>query len=210
MIARLGLFLGCLALPLAAQTHAPGTLSNGGVTRASAMVDSVFVDRLVPEARIEGGDWASYLLARLGAGPIPDTLGIQVKVDTSRIEVRGRLQDLPLEARQLLGPLALMVDSTTEVSADVVLQRTGPRVARFWLRGLEVNGFRLPELVLRQMMAQVGRQYPALTASGRDLYVEVPADGIIALDDGALRLAIPNPAAGKPAAGDPPPRTPRP
>lgn len=209
MIARIGLLLACAALPAAAQTHAPGTLSNGGVARASALVDSVFVDRVVPEARIEGGDWASYLLARLGAGPIPDTLGIQVAVDTSRIEVRGRLKDLPAEARQLLGPLALMVDSSTEVAADVVLQRTGPRVARFWLRGLEVNGFPFPELLLRQMMAQVGRQYPALTASGRDLYVEVPPDGIIALDEGAVRLAISTPTGGKPAASDPPPKTPR-
>jgi hypothetical protein len=209
MIGRTLLLVGLVALPLSAQDRALGTLSNAGVVRASAMVDSVFVDRQLRQGRIDGGDWASYLLARLGTGPIPDTLGIEVAVDSAGIEVRGRLDDLPPEARQLLGPLANMVAPSTPIVADVILQRTGPRVARFWLRGLEVNGFRFPELILGQMMAQVGRQYPALTKSGRDLYVEVPADGLISLGDGAVLLAVPAKPAGG-TAGDPPPRTARP
>ncbi len=166
-----------------------------GVGRASAAVDSVFLDRTKPDASIDGGDWASYLLARLGSGQIPDNLGIEVMIDTAHIEVGGRLQDLPPETRALLGPLAGMVDSSTVVVADVILQRTGKQVIRFWLRGLQVNGFPFPEFLLARMMASVGRQYPALTATGRDLYVQVPEDGVVALGDGVVRIRIAPPAA---------------
>jgi hypothetical protein len=171
-------------------------LSNDGVLRASAQVDSVFVDRAKRAADIGGGDWASYLLARLGAGKIPDGLGIAVTVDTAKIEVRGRLQDLPLETRALLGPVASMVDSSTVITADVLMGRTGPEVVRFWLKGIKVNGFPFPEFLLGSMMASIGRQYPALTASGRDLYVQVPADGRLTLGEGTIRLGIEPQGAG--------------
>lgn len=161
-------------------------LSNDGVVRASSEVDSVFVARLKQRATIPGGDWASYLLARLGAGQIPDGLGIAVEVDTARIQVRGRLQDLPEETRALLGPVASMVDSSTVIVAQVLMQRTGREVVRFWLRGITVNGFAFPEFLLGSMMASVGRQYPALTSTGRDLYVQVPADASVALGEGVI------------------------
>jgi hypothetical protein len=199
----LALGLGTPGL-IAAQSDGMGRLSNEGVVRATAMVDSVFLDRTRPLGRIEAGDWASYLLARLGTGPIPDSLGIEVTIDSTHIEVRGRLQDLPPEARALLGPLAAMVDSSTVVAADVILERTGPQVARFWLRALFVNGYRFPELLLSPMMAQVGRRYEELTASGRDLYVQIPPDGAIALTDGAVTLSISNPS-GDPTSGRPRP-----
>jgi hypothetical protein len=166
-----------------------GRLSRDGVVRATATVDSVFVARTAKSGRVEGGDWGSYLLARLGAGAIPDTLAIVIAVDTAHIEVHGRLQDLPLEARRLLGPLATMVDSSTVVAADVALQRTGREIVRFYLRGIKINGFPFPEFLLGPMMAQVGRQYPALTASGRDLYVQIPPDGSVRLGDGAVLIA---------------------
>ncbi|MFN0177469.1 MAG: hypothetical protein ACKVZ0_01630 [Gemmatimonadales bacterium] len=168
-----------------------GRLSNEGVLRASVVVDSVFLDRTKPVATIDGGDWASYLLARLGAGRIPDGLGIEVVVDTVRILVRGRLQDLPPETRGLLGPVASMVDSSTMIVADVIMQRTGREVVRFWLRGLSVSGFPFPEFLLGSMMASIGRQYPALTASGRDLYVQVPPDGQISLQPGSILISAP-------------------
>jgi hypothetical protein len=187
-----------LAVPLTAAAFVDGAqappvrrLSNVGVTRAAAMVDSVFLDRTRPEGRIDGGDWASYLLARLGTGPIPDSLAIEVRIVPSHIEVEGRLQDLPAEARRLLGPLANVVDSTTVVQAQVTLERTGPEVARFWLRSLIVNGFQFPDFLLAPMMARVGKQFPALTASGRDLYVQGPPDGNLALEPDAVRLAAP-------------------
>jgi hypothetical protein len=180
------------ASPASSTRHTPvRRLSNVGVTRAAAMVDSVFLDGTRREGRIDGGDWASYMLARLGTGPIPDSLAIEVRVSPSHIEVEGRLQDLPVEARRLLGPLASVVDSGTVIQAQVTLERTGPEVARFWLRALTVNGFPFPEFLLVPMMARVGRQYPALTASGRDLYVQVPRDATLALELDAVRLAAP-------------------
>jgi hypothetical protein len=186
------LLAATIARPVAAQQN--GHLSRAGVLRATATVDSVFVDRKLAQGRVEAGDWASYLLARLGAGPIPDTLAIVIAIDSSHIEVHGRLKDLPLEARRLLGPLASMVDSSTVVAADVSLQRTGPEVVRFFLRALRINGFPFPDFLLASMMAQVGRQYPALTASGRDLYVQIPADGTVHLGDGAVLIATVGPA----------------
>lgn len=190
----LGVTLGVLALAEASgQTpdFVRGRLSNDGVTRASASVDSVFVDRTKPAAAIDGGDWASYLLARLGAGRIPDGLGVAIVVDSARIRVRGRLQDLPQETRDLLGPIAGMVDSSTVIVADVTMQRTGREVVRFWLRDLMINGFPFPEFLLGSMMASIGRQYPALTASGRDLYVQVPSDGQLTLGEGSILIATP-------------------
>lgn len=179
--------------PLAAQTpdSLRGRLSNDGVLRASTVVDSVFLDRTKPLAAIDGGDWASYLLARLDAGRIPDGLGIEILVDTARIVVRGRLQDLPPETRGLLGPVASMVDSSTMIVATVIMQRTGREVVRFWLRGLTVGGFPFPEFLLGSMMASIGRQYPALTATGRDLYVQVPSDGKMSLGPGTIIIAAP-------------------
>jgi len=190
---------GALA-PVAGQGNPnPRRLSNDGVFRASATVDSVFLDRSRTEGLIDGGDWASYLLARLGSGRVPDSLGIEVIVDTAAIAVQGRLQDLPPETRALLGPIASMVDSSSVIVADVVLQRTGREVVRFWLRGIKLNGFPFPEFLLGPMMASVGRQYPALTKTGRDLYVQVPADGVVSLTPGAVRLTTaPADSTGRP------------
>ncbi|MBX3146213.1 MAG: hypothetical protein KF785_05540 [Gemmatimonadales bacterium] len=188
---------------LAAQRNPdPGTLSKAGVIRGAAMVDSVFVDRTLPTGQIDGGDWASYLLARLDAGPMPDGLGIIVRVDTTHINIRGRLQDLPLETRALLGPIAAMVDSSTMIAATVLMQRTGPEILRFWLRSIAVNGMALPEFILGQMMASVGRQYPALTKTGRDLYIQVPRDGVVRLATGAVELGI-DPASSTASARSP-------
>jgi hypothetical protein len=40
------------------------------------------------------------------------------------------------------------------------------------------------------MLLRVGERYPALTRSGRDLLVQIPVDGSVALETGAIRLAI--------------------
>lgn len=190
VVATAALLVGAAATAGAQANPRPGRLSNDGVVRATATVDSVFVDRTRTEGSIDGGDWASYLLARLGAGQVPDSLGIEVMIDTVAIEVRGRLRDLPEETRGLLGPLASMVDSNSVIVADVVMQRTGREVVRFWLKGIKLNGYPFPEFLLGPMMTSVGRQYPALTASGRDLYVQVPADAVMTLTPGAVRLRI--------------------
>ena len=146
MVAALALASAPATLAGQVPDSAKGRLTRDGVLRASAQVDSVFVDRKKPAGEIDTGDWASYLLARLGGGRIQDGLGIEVKADSSQIEVRGKLQDLPPETRALLGPLATMVDSSTVIAATITMQRTGREVVRFWLKATGSMAFRFPSL----------------------------------------------------------------
>ena len=99
---RIGLFLGFLLTAygsrLSAQVWQP--ISMAGIQRVSGRVDSVFIDRKATEFTVGGGDWVSYLAARLGAVPIPEPSGIQVAVDTARILVMGKMSDLPPETTQ--------------------------------------------------------------------------------------------------------------
>jgi hypothetical protein len=169
----------------------PGHLSRGGVIRAQAVVDSVFINRQSADGAIEGGDWASYLMARLGVTPLPDSSGIAVAIDTAHIVFSGRLADLPAEARAMLGPLAALLDSTTVLAADVVMIPADRGLIHFRLRGVSVGGLPVPEMVLQSMLFNIGDRYPALTRSGRDLFVQIPPDGRVVLAAGAVRLAVP-------------------
>ena len=173
---------------------APGRLSDAGVYRASALVDSVYVDRLSPEAFVEGGDFASYLVARLGVRPVPDNLAIDVVVDTGAVTLSGRVQDLPEAVRAQLGPALMFLDPASVIAADVSLQRARVGVVRFHLRSLLINGVALPEGILVPLMAQVGANYPALTSTGRDLLVAIPEDGTMRLAQGGVRVAVKRPA----------------
>lgn len=160
------------------------------MARAQAVVDSVFLDRLVPTGHIEAGDWASYLMARLGVEPIPENTEILVVADTDHFEFSGRLQDLPQEARAMLGPLTALVDSSTVISAEIVQIPEGRGLAHFQLRAVRVGSFPVPETVLRYMLMDVGERYPQLTKTGRDLYIQIPPDGRVILMPGAVRVHI--------------------
>lgn len=173
----------------------PGRLSDAGVYRASALVDSVYVDRQSPEAFVEGGDFASYLVARLGVRPVPDNLAIDVAVDTGAVTLSGRVQDLPEAVRAQLGPALMFLDPSSVIAADISLQRARPGVVRFHLRSLLINGVALPEGILVPLMAQVGANYPALTSTGRDLLVAIPEDGTMRLAQGGVRVAVKPPPA---------------
>lgn len=168
----------------------PGRLSDAGVYRASALVDSVYVDRQSAEAFVEGGDFASYLVARLGVRPVPDNLAIDVAVDTGAVTLSGRVQDLPEAVRAQLGPALMFLDPSSVIAADVALQRARLGVVRFHLRSLLINGVALPEGILVPLMAQVGANYPALTSTGRDLLVAIPEDGTMRLAQGGVRVAV--------------------
>lgn len=167
------------------------SLSDSGVVRASAAVDSVLVDRLIPVRTVSGGDFAAYLMARLGVHPIPSTLQFTVNVDTSAIQFRGRIRDLPPEAQAELGPVLAMFDPETWIVASVGLMSAGPRAVHFRLRGVTLNDVAIPDGLLDPMLNQVGVRYPALTSSGRDLFVEIPAGAAIALEPGTVRLTGP-------------------
>lgn len=169
----------------------PGRITRAGVARAQAVVDSVFLDRKAAEGTIEGGDWASYLMARLGVEPLPENTQILIAVDTQHIVLTGRIQDLPAEARAMIGPLSALVDSSTVLAAEIAMLPAGPGLSHFRLQGVTIGGFPVPELILRSMLLDVGKNYPALTKSGRDLYVEIPQDGKVSLVTGAVRLSVP-------------------
>jgi hypothetical protein len=162
-----------------------------GIVRASNVVDSVFVDRTLPQGYVFGGDWGAYLMARLGAVPIPDDLKIAVDVDTVRIVLHTTVGDLPLIARQALGPLLTFVAPETLLEGDIGLDQLSPEIVRFRLTAVRLNGLTVPERFLQEVMNGVGRQYPKLTRTGRDLLIQVPRGAEILLAPGGVRLIGP-------------------
>jgi hypothetical protein len=169
------------------------------VARASATVDSVFVDRQMTEGYVGAGDWASYLMARLGIFPIPRDVKIEVASDTGRIVLRTRVGDLPGEARRALGPLLGLFPQETEVRGDISLRKVAREVVHFRLETVRVNGIPLPDPLVQSVLFDVGRQYPALTKSGRDLFVEIPRDASVALAVGRVHLIGPPAGSVRPA-----------
>ena len=193
-----GLRLLCLLalagrpVPLPAQSDtAARAITPAGVFRASALVDSVFVDRQLRRAIVDGGDFAAYLMARLGARALPPDFGYRVTVDTTLLRIAGRIADLPPEARRALAGLVMVLPPDTRLEARIELLPAGPEAARFRLRGATVQGIPVPEAFLAGMLAEVGRQYPALTPTGRDLLVQIPAGASMILLPGAVELIGP-------------------
>lgn len=192
MFGRPALLLGLLAAPAAALAQLPGdSMTKAGVVRAAVVVDSVFLQRVRLSDTVSGGDWAAYLMARLGVRPIPPDLRLRVLVDSSSIRITGRIADLPREALVELGPLLALFDTNTSLDAWASLARPGPTVVRFRLDSAALGGVGIPEMALAPVLANVGVRYPKLTASGRDLFVQIPPDGDVRLVQGGVRLAIP-------------------
>ncbi|HXI21729.1 MAG TPA: hypothetical protein VNH46_11610 [Gemmatimonadales bacterium] len=166
-------------------------ITSVGATRAAAAVESVFVDRDLARTAVAGGDFAAYLLTRLGMPVIPEDFHYSVSVDPQLIRIGGRIADLPADARQALAQLVFLLPPQTRLEGQVELQPAGPGAVRFHLRGATVQGIPVPETVLRPMLANVGRQYPALTDTGRDLLVPVPRGARVGLLPGAIELTGP-------------------
>lgn len=177
---------------LCAQVPFGDSLTTAGIYRASAVVDSVFVNRTVAESTVDGGDFASYLMALLGVMPIPPDLGFRVAIDGQQILLNGRVSDLPPDAREELGMLLSMVPAGTPVIAHIELLSAGSRAVRFRLSSVKLGGMQVPEMLLRTVMSQVGRRYPALTETGRDLVVSIPPRAQVALVSGGVRLVGPD------------------
>jgi hypothetical protein len=190
MIARRAmgfLVLGLLAAPPARAQ----SISSGGVVRATQVVDAVFVARKKHTGAVGGADWVAYMMARLGINPIPDLPGVAVTVDTAGIVMRSRIGDLPPQTRAELGPLIGFLDPTTRLAADITLASAGPQAVRFHLQSLSIAGFQVPEALLASYLADVGKRYPALTPTGRDLLVQIPTGGRVRLATDSIRLALP-------------------
>ena len=180
------------AVPACAQHAAPtDSIRPIGVIRASAVVDSVFVDRTLPHGFVFAGDWGAYLMARLGIQPIPPGLKIEVLADTSNILLRTRVGDLPPEALEALGPLLAFLPPETIVTGVIGLEKIAREVVRFRLDAVRINDFPVPDPLLHQVMAGVGRQYPALTHTGRDLLIQIPLDAEVLLASRGVLLIGP-------------------
>lgn len=162
-----------------------------GVQRASGIVDSVYVDRLLPQGQAEGGDFTAYLMARLGIPALPDDFGFRVQVDSSALRIGGTIADLSGEARRALAQLVMILPPSTRLEARVTLLPAGGRAVRFHLDGATVQGIPVPESVLGPMMRSVGKDYPALTETGRDLFIQIPANGKMKLIPGAVLMVGP-------------------
>jgi hypothetical protein len=151
----------------------------------------VYVDRLLPSALVDGGDFTAYLMARLGVRTLPADFGYRVTVDSTLIRIGGRIADLPAEARQALAQLVLVLPPETHLEAQVELLPAGREAVRFHLRGATVHGVAVPEALLAPLMSDIGRRYPALTATGRDLYVQVPPGARMQLVSSGVLLTGP-------------------
>jgi hypothetical protein len=150
----------------------------------------VYTQRINRQAFVDAGDFASYLIARLGVKPFPDNLAIDIGVDTGAVTLSSQVQQLPPAVKASLGPALMFLDPSSVIAADVALFKKQPGVMRFHLRSLLVNGVAMPEALLSPIMSQVGARYPALTETGRDLLVSIPQDGTMRLEHGGVRVAI--------------------
>jgi hypothetical protein len=189
--------LAAPAAPAArSQDPAGEPLTNAGLARAAARVDSVFVSRTARQALIRGGDFASYLIGRLGVNPIPPDLTLRVTVQPSGMVLAGRLGDLPAQARDAMGTMFALLPLSTPIAGEIAVARVAPDAVRFRLAGARVNGIPIPETVLNAIMAAVVHQYAAPTPSTRDLVVRVPPEGNLQLLTGWVRLSRTVPGQG--------------
>lgn len=182
--------------PLVAQnTVSPrppgGRFTNAGVARANRAVDSVFILRKLPGDTIEIGDFAGYLLARLGVPPFTDSLNFVVTSDTMRVRITGRLMDFPVEARSELGPVFTFIDSASVFSVDISMPQFSDRLMRFRLERATVRGIPIPDMLLNPAVDQYARRYPVLSGGGRELLVEMPPGATARMVTNGIAIYLP-------------------
>jgi hypothetical protein len=181
--------------PLPAQTSPsamPGSrITNAGVERAAATVDSVFIEKQWPRGSVDVGDFTAYLLARLGVPPFEDSLAFRVTSDSTRIRIRGRLMDFPPESRAELGPLFSFVDSTSSFVAELSMPQREGGIMRFRLERLLVRDFPVPEFLFLPALAEYARRYPVLSSGGREFLVAMPLEATAKIGVDSLELRMP-------------------
>ncbi|MGH7583950.1 MAG: hypothetical protein ACREL5_12060 [Gemmatimonadales bacterium] len=182
--------LGAFALP--AQDTLPGSrITNAGVVRANGATDSVFIKRLRTADTVDIGDFAAYLLARIGAPPFDDSLGFRVTSDTAKIRISGRLMDFPPDSRAELGPIFSFLDSTSVFVAEVSMRQADNGIMRFWLDRVTVRGFAIPDLLLLVALNEYSTRYPGmLQAGGRAFDVGIPLEATARLIPDAIVLVM--------------------
>jgi len=190
------LVLVLVAVPLSAQdTSIPrlpgGRITNAGVARANRAVDSVFIARTLPADTIEIGDFAGYLIARLGVPPFSDSLNFAVTADTLRARITGRLMDFPVEARSELGPIFTFIDSTSVFTIDVSMPQHSDRLMLFRLERATIRGIPIPDMLLDPALTEYARRYPVLAGGGRELLVEMPPGATARLVTNGVAIYLP-------------------
>ncbi len=192
----LAVVAGCLVVGvprLAAQDTLPGSrLTNDGVVRANSATQAVFIARTRWGDTVDIGDFASMLLARIGAPPFPDSLGFRVTADSQRIRISGRLMDFPADSRAEIGPIFSFIDSTSMFVARISMPQADHGVMVFRLDGVSVRGLPIPELLLLAALSQYQQRYPGmLTDDGREFDVAMPVEAHARLTTNALILTMP-------------------
>ena len=189
----------CIAAPIVAAgaQESPaisrGRITNAGVVRADATVDSVFLSRTHLVDTVDVGDFTAYLLARLGVPPFDESLGFRVESDSQRVRIRGRMMDFPADTRAELGVIFSFIDSLAPVTADISMPQGHSGLMRFRLERVTVNGFGIPDFLLSPALIEYRRRYPVLSANGREFLVAMPPEATARLLDGGIELRMPRP-----------------
>ena len=188
--------LTLLAVPLLglrAQDSLPGSrISNAGVLRAEAATDSVFINRSRLVDTVDIGDFASFLLARIGAPPFDDSLAFKVTADSQRIHISGRLMDFPADSRAEIGPIFRFLDSTSVWVAQISMPQAENGIIIFRFEGLRVSGLPIPDLLVAAALDEYRQRYPRmLAANGREFHVEIPREARVRLVHNGIVLRMP-------------------
>ena len=190
--------LATLARAAAGQTPSPGVaplpgsrISDSGVVRAGAIIDSVFLSRTRLVDTVDIGDFASHVLARLGVPPFGDSLLFRVTSDTQLVRIAGRLSNFPAYERDELRPIFFFLDSNAVFVADVSMPQHDQGIMRFHLDRVTVQGIGIPELLLLPALQEFATRYPVLADGGREFLVAMPPDAHARLIHNGLEISMP-------------------
>jgi len=131
----------------------------------------------------------AYTANRFG-DPTARKLGRVTLNPIAHMELFGTIADLPLETRHVLAPILGFFSPETSLIARIEMRRLNAEVVDLRLVSLWINGRQFPETALALFLAQVGKQYPALTETGRNLRLRVPRTGLVELEAGGVRLRM--------------------
>ena len=184
-----------LASPATAQTRdslPPSRLTNAGVTRAGLATDSVFVARTRLVDSIDIGDFASFLVAKLGATTLYDSLAFKVTSDSQRVRISGRLMDFPPDSRTEVQPIFSFLDSTSVFVAEMSMPQAESGIMVFRLERLTVRGLPIPDLLVLAALSSYRARYPdKLAAGGKEFHVQIPREARAKLIQNAIVLRMP-------------------
>ncbi len=178
--------------PSGAPPPLPGSrITDSGVVRAGAIIDSVFLSRTRLVDTVNIGDFAAHVLARLGVPPFGDSLLFRVTSDSQLVRIAGRLSNFPPEARDELGPIFSFLDSNSVFVAEISMPQHDGGVMRFHLDRVTVQGIGIPEFLLLPALQEYASRYPVLASGGREFLVAMPSEARARLVRNGLEISMP-------------------